>query len=107
MVQTGHAAQTRGMLGLPRHHADSLDCYTGVRGPSGWWSLKGPPWAEQLTQSMAEPPENLVFGKEAAEILEGPDPLCEEVPSGHGPHCSARDSAVPPGLQCRRSVVSQ
>lgn len=64
------------------------------------WVLEseGPPWAGELVQSMAEPPESLVFGKEAAEILEGPGPLCEEVPSGHGPRCSVPDSAVPPGL---------
>lgn len=98
MVQTGHAAQTCGMLGLPRHHADSLACYTGVRAPGGCWSPKGPPWAEPLSQSMVEPPESLVLGKEAAEILEGPGLLCEEVPSGHEPRCSAPDSAVPPGL---------
>lgn len=47
---------------------------------------------------MVGPPESLVFGKGAAEILEGPGPLCEEVPSGHGPRCSAPDSAAPPGL---------
>lgn len=47
---------------------------------------------------MVEPPESPAFGKEAAEILEVPGPLCEEVPSGHGPHCSAPGSAAPPGL---------
>lgn len=47
MVETGHAAQTRGMLGLPRHHADSLGYSTGVRdrvgagvrGPSLGWRV--------------------------------------------------------------------
>jgi hypothetical protein len=48
---------------------------------------------------MVEPPESLVFGKEAAEILEGPGPLCEEVLSDRGPRCSAPDSAAPPGLE--------
>lgn len=48
---------------------------------------------------MVEPPESLVFGKEVAEILEGPGPLCEEVPSGRGHRCSAPDSAAPPGLE--------
>lgn len=42
----GMQSWTHGMLGPPRHHAASLDCYTDVGGLGGQWRLKGPPWAE-------------------------------------------------------------